>query len=382
LDSDVRHLHEELALQRFDRARHLVERVQGADRSKALLLQAVVLFAKGRANRALETLLKLEEQGFTPPEWHAARARIHLAWDHPEGAVDEARAAWDADPDESYRLLLAQALAGAGRDADAIQLLTAEPAACAADAWLLLGDLYDRAGDGARAHNAWLRAFQRAPFNALPLHRIARRCLATGELEAGAAMLEELAGVSDLVGTEAFALAARLVLLTGDVPRLTRLVRARLLRDDADADDLLWAARLMLAAGERDEATRLLERAAHLGLSPEQMATLRLQEAVIRWNEGRADEAAALLERAVQGADDPAPALLNLAFLLLSRPKTPPAGLVRGLLERARAAGASEADLAVHEVLGLLKEGRVEQARDRFRVLVARGLVSLERRPR
>jgi len=380
VDPDVRHLHEELALQRFDRARHLVERVQGADRDKALLLQAVVLFAKGRANRALETLMKLAEAGCTPPEWHACRARIHLAWGHPEGAVGEARLAWTADPDESYRLLLATALAEAGRDAEAILLLATEPAARAADALLLLGDLRARTDDHRGALDAWLASFQRAPFSPEPLRRIARQSLVTGRLEAGAALLEELAGVSELAGTEAFALAARLVLLQGDVPRLTRLVSARLARPDADADDLLWAARLMLAAGDHAATVGLLGRAGALGLSPAQAATLRLLEAVTHWSEGRTDEAAALLERAVQGADDPVPALLNLAFLLLSRPKAPPAGLVRGLLERARGAGASEADLAVHEVLGLLKEGRVEQARDRFRVLVARGLVAPARR--
>ena len=375
MDPDVRHLHEELALQRFDRARHLVERVQGVDRDKALLLQAVTLFAKGRANRALETLMKLAQMGATPPEWHACRARIHLEWGHPDGAVDEARLAWAADPDEAYRLLLATALAEAGRDDEAMTLLTAEPAAPGADALRLLGDLRARRGDDPGALDAWLASFQRAPFDATPLRRIALRCLATGDLATGAALLEELAGLSELVGTEAFALAARLILLLGDVPRLGRLVQARLGRDDADADDLLWAARLMLAAGDLPAARTLLERAGHLGLSPAQAATLRLLEAVARWSDGHVDEAAALLERAVQGADDPVPALMNLAFLLLSRPKAPPAGLVRGLLERARAAGASEADLALHEVLGLLKEGRVEQARDRFRVLVARGLV-------
>jgi tetratricopeptide (TPR) repeat protein len=380
LDPDVRHLHEELALQRFDRARHLVERVQTEDRQKALLLQAEILFAKGRANRALETLLKLEEAGFTPPEWHACRARIHLAWGHPEGAVDAARQAFEAEDDADYRLLLAKALAAAGREAEAIALLEASPCTANAETCLLKGDLYDHAGDGARAHNAWLSAFQRAPFNAEPLRRIARRSLATGELEAGATMLEELATISDLAGPEAFALAARLVLLLGDVARLRRLIEARLTRDDADADDLLWAARLMLAADERADATALLERAARLGLSPEQTATLRLQEGVARWIDGRHDDAVALLERALQGADDPAPALLNLAFLLLSRPKTPPAGLVRSLLERARAVGANEADVAVHEVLGLLNEGRIEQARDRFRVLVAKGLVVPGRR--
>lgn len=380
MDPDVRHLHEELALQRFDRARHLVERVQTHDRQKALLLQAEILFAKGRANRALEILLKLEEAGFTPAEWHACRARIHLSWGHPEGAVDAARQAFEAEDDEAYRLLLAKALAAADREAEAIALLEASPCPANAEACLLKGDLYDHAGDGARAHNAWLAAFQRAPFNAEPLRRIARRSLATGELEAGATMLEELAAISDLAGPEAFALAARLVLLLGDVARLRRLIEARLTRDDADADDLLWAARLLLAADERADATTLLERAARLGLSPEQTATLRLLEGVARWIDGRHDDAVALLERALQGADDPAPALLNLAFLLLSRPKTPPAGLVRGLLERARAVGANEADVAVHEVLGLLNEGRIEQARDRFRVLVAKGLVVPARR--
>lgn len=380
MDSDVSELHQELALQRFDRARHIVSRVAERDRQKALLLQALVLFHKGRYNRSIEYLRKLDAQGYRHAELQACQARVQLAWGNPEGALPHAREAMNIDGAEpSYRLLVATALSESGQAEPAIEVLSEIPAGAArVESLMLQGDLQRRLGQADLARDAYLAAFERAPFSPAPLRRMAALFIETGALEEGAAMLAELADLSELVRDEAFAEAARLYLLADDVPHLRALVERRLTGGQADVEDLCWAARLLLAAGDRETALGHLERAVALGRSPAQTAEIRQIEAVARWLDGREDEARMLLERSIQDNANPGPTLINLAFLLLSRPN-PPLGLVRSLLEQARVSGASAGELALHEVLVLLKEGRVEQARDRFRSLLAQGLVGLRR---
>ncbi len=383
MDAELTQLHQALALQRFDRARQLVARVTERDRQKALLFQGLVLFHKGRYNRSLEFLRKLEAQGYRHPELAAGLARIQLAWGNPGGALEHAREALAQDRDEpAYGLLLATALAESDHVAEAVEVLDGLPAEASplrCDALILKGDLLRRLDDEAGARDAYLAAFERAPFNATPIRRIATSFIASEALEEGAALLEELAEVSELARDEAFVEAARLSLLAEDLPRLRGLVERRLTGGQADVEDLCWAARLLLAAGDRDRALGHLERAVALGRSPAQNAEIRQIEAVARWLDGREDEARMLLERSIEGSAKPGPTLVNLAFLLLSRPN-PPLGLVRSLLEQARASGATAGELALHEVLILVKEGRAEQARDRFRSLLAQGLIELRRK--
>jgi tetratricopeptide (TPR) repeat protein len=383
VDAEVSQLHQELALQRFDRARQHVARITERDRQKALLLQALVLFHKGRYNRSLDYLRKLEAQAYRHPELPACTARIQLAWGNPKGAEPHAREALEMDPGESaYRLLLATSLAESGEREAAIEVLGEIPDEDARVASLmLLGDLRRGQGETALARDAYLAAFERAPFSATPLRQLAALHIESGALEEGAAMLEDLAEVSELVRDEAFVEAARLYLLADNLPRLRGLVERRLTGGQADVEDLCWAARLLLAAGDRDAALGHLERAVALGRSPAQTAEIRQIEAVARWLDGREDEARMLLERSIEGNANPGPTLVNLAFLLLSRPN-PPLGLVRSLLEQARVGGASAGELALHDVLILVKEGRAEKARDRFRSLLAEGLVDLRRTTR
>jgi hypothetical protein len=389
LDRDVTQLQEELALQRFGRAREVIHRVEAEDRRKGLLLQALLLYHKADRNRALEYLRRLEEDGYRHPALNACRARLFLDWSHPEGALDDARLAATGEPDnEEYCDLLARTLGALGRTPEALQVLRGWGVErLAGPSLLLLGDLQATSLATEDALQAYLEAFRRTPLDPEPIRRIGRLCLKSGQVQRGVDILNEIMGFSALAGADAFVELARLLLVSGRRAELTALVQSRLAAPEASGADLAWAVRLFLACGGLADARSALGRAVASSSdsakaasdkpsdkpSPELRAELGVLEGVLLWMEGRPEDARVALEKALPGLADPAPALLDLAFLLLWTPRDPPLALVRSLLERARVAGARPDDLGVHEVLVLLREGRVEHARDLFRSVVARG---------
>jgi tetratricopeptide (TPR) repeat protein len=381
VDQDVRHLHQELAFLRFADARRVVERVQGRDKNKALLMQALVLFHKGRQNQCLSYLRRLDEVGYEHAEKDACLARLHLSWDNPSGAVESARRALEAEPEShEYRWLLARALAGDGERRAAIEALQSTRSGELPAALLLLrGDLLLEEGDGDGALAAYLDALQRAPIDPEPIRRTASWALTTGRMDEGIDLMTEIEALSPLIGAAAFAEGARLALIAGKPEALAALVSTRLTREDAPVSDLLWAARLLLASGDTDAALAAVKRARAMPIEDAERADLRLIEATLLWTSGDVDGARARLERAIGKDPGATTALLDLAFLLLWSQARPPLGLIRSLLSQARENGAHEGQVALHEVLALVEEGRTEQARDRFRMLISSGDVRLRR---
>lgn len=94
------------------------------DHASAMIALARVLHAQHRSGEARELIARLEARGFLEPEAERLNSLLEVeAVAEASGGLDEARRAADAEPDNlTLQLPLADALAAAGRHAEALDL--------------------------------------------------------------------------------------------------------------------------------------------------------------------------------------------------------------------------------------------------------------------
>ncbi|HEY2585806.1 MAG TPA: tetratricopeptide repeat protein [Tepidisphaeraceae bacterium] len=147
--------------------------------------------------------------------------------------------------------------------------------------------------------------------------------------------------------------------------------RAALERDPQHADAAHWLGILLVQAGQPEAAVPLLERA--VAAKPDDAAFVHnLAQACL--NCGRADDAIATFDRAINLAPDRPDALLAAATARLARRAPGDADDALTLLKRAQLEGLGSPELHQYLAVALLTTGRVDEA-------IAECTIAIERNP-
>ena len=84
---DLDHFHQELALNRFNKARQIIREVEKKDKYRGIFFNAILLYHQGKSERAVSLMKKLLEHNWREPELYYYLARVHLEWRDPVSAL-------------------------------------------------------------------------------------------------------------------------------------------------------------------------------------------------------------------------------------------------------------------------------------------------------